>query len=181
MAQRGLTLLEILICAGLFSLALALCGQLALAGVRTRQQAEDRNGAFRQVVTLFHQLQRDIQQSRQIYCPDPDSLAVHHPGQGSSALVLRVVGEAGMPGVVAWTLSEGELIRRLYRNDFNPAWLITQAPLPGSQLRRSPGVKRFSLQLQPPGKNYGSRLLVVDLEFFDPVPQRLTSTLLLSY
>lgn len=170
-----------LICAGLFLLALVLCGQLALAGVRTRQQTQDRNGAFRQVVTLFHQLQRDLQQCRQIYCPDLELLAVHHPGQGSPALVLRGVGEAGAPSVLAWTLNQGELVRRFYGNDFHPAWTATHLPLPGSQSRRSLGVKSLALQLQPPGHNFGSRLLLLELQTSETVPQRLTSTLVLSY
>lgn len=181
MTSRGFSLLEVLICAGLFGLALALCGQLALAGVRTRQQTQDRNGAFRRAVTLVHQLQRDIQESRQIYSPDLDGLAVHHPGQGASALVLRSLAEAGAPVVVGWTLAQGELVRRFYSNDFNPALVATHLPLPGEPPRRCPGFQGFSVQLQPPGKNFGNRLLVLDLQLSAPVPQRLTSTLLLRY
>ena len=47
-------MLEVLISGGLFVMALALCGELAVVGIRSRNQSMNKNGEFRANLTLLH-------------------------------------------------------------------------------------------------------------------------------
>lgn len=165
-----------LISAALFLLALGLCGQLAMAGIHTRQRNTERNSAFRQTVTLFHQLQRDLQDCEGVYLPDLNDLAAHQPGQNGPPLTLRVTRGDGVVQVVAWKIDAETLSRTLYRPDFDPAASATQVPQPGELPLKSAGVERFLLQLEPPGQHYGNRLLRIELDCAKPAEQKLIST-----
>ena len=179
MTRRGLSIVEMLISSALFLLALGLCGTLAMAGINTRRQRMDQNGAFRESVTLFHQLQRDVQESKQVYLPDLDTLAAYQPGKTSPSLVLRLVSGEGNPEVVGWTLLDEQLVRTLYRNDFDPALPATQQPDPNSLAHKARGISRFLIQLEPPGKHFGSRLLRLELDCAKPADQKLVASQML--
>lgn len=175
--RQGISFLEMLISSALFLLALGLCGQLAMAGIHTRQRNTERNGAFRQTVTLFHQLQRDLQDCEQVYQPDLNDLAPHLPGQNEPPLALRVTRADGTPLVVSWKVAEETLCRTLYRPDFNPLVVASQVPLAGEFPDKSSGVERFLVQLEPPGQHFGSRLLRLELDCAKPAAQKLISTI----
>jgi hypothetical protein len=169
-------MLEMLICSGLFLLALALCGQLAMAGINTRRHSMEQNGAFRQTVTLFYQLQRDVQQCQQVYLPDLTDLAPHQPGSNSSALVLRLLAGTGSAQVVGWTLNGQEWSRTLYQNDFDPAVPATHLPAVEGLPHKVVGVDRFLVQLEGPGQHFGHRLLRLELDCSKPAEQKLISS-----
>lgn len=173
MNRRGISMLEMLICCSLFLLALVLCGQLALAGINTRRHSMEQNGAFRQTVTLFYQLQRDLQESRQIYLPDLNDLGPHQPGLDSASLVLRRVSGDASPEVVGWTLKGQQLSRTLYRPDFDPNVPASQLPLSNEIPRQVAGVGRFLVQLEAPGQHFGIRLVRLELDCAKPADQKL--------
>ncbi len=179
--RRGITLLEVLISSGLFLLALVLCGELAMAGIRTRSRNSDRNGAFRQTVTLFHQLQRDLQDCKQVYLPDIQDLNAHQPGRDSAPLILRNLGPDGTPQVISWMLAGEQLSRTLYRTDFDPLLPATHLALADQRPLKCLGVGRFLLVLEPPGNHYGNRLLRVELDCAKPAQQKLIAGQRLSF
>lgn len=168
-----MTILEVLISSGLFVLALALCGELAVMGIRSRNQSMNKNGEFRANLTLLHQLQVDLKEARQIYLPDVNDLAPHRPGQGSAALVLRLPGPDGSPRVVGWTTDSTELRRIIYRPDFNPAAPATHLPQPQERMLTTQGIGNFTLQLDPPGQNFGGKLLRIRMDCLDPALQKV--------
>lgn len=177
MRRRGTTMIELLIACTLFLLALALCGRLAVLGMRSRTQGMDRNSEFRRIITLFHQLQQDVQSAQRVYLPDLSDFAAHQPGSGAAALVMRGYSTDGTLQVIGWQLHEDELTRTLYRLDFNPAQPASHVPLPDSRPLRSKGVAALRLQQQPPGPNFGARLLNVELECSPPVKIKLMTTI----
>lgn len=177
MKRKGTTMIELLIACTLFLLALGLCGRLAVLGMRSRAQGMDKNSEFRRIITLFHQLQQDTQSAQTIYLPDLEDYASHQPGVNAAALVMRGYAPDGTPQVIGWRLQETELSRTLYALDFNPAVAATHVPLPQSRPLRSKGIERFSLQQQPPGPNYGARLLNIEIECAPPVKSRLLTTI----
>ena len=79
MKRAGITFLEILVSGALFLLALGVCGELAIVGIRSRNQSMNKNGEFRANLTLLHQLQVDLKEVRGIYLPDLSDLAAHLP------------------------------------------------------------------------------------------------------
>lgn len=177
MKRQGLTLAELLISMSLFLLALTLCGRLAVLGMRSRAQGMDRNSEFRRIITLFHQLQQDLQNVRTVYQPDLSDFQPHQPGVDAEALVFSFTGSDGTPQVIGWSLSGAELTRTFYRPDFQPGLPVTQQPLPSTRQLRVPGLDRFVLQQQPPGPNFGAHLLQVDVRCAPPLKHELLTTL----
>lgn len=173
MRRSGLTILEVLISGGLFVLALALCGELAVMGIRSRSQSMNKNGEFRANLTLLHQLQVDLKEARQIYLPDLSDLAPHQPGLDSAALVLRLPAPDGAPRVVGWNLADSELRRIIYQPDFNPLVPASHLPQPNERTLTTQGIGNFTLQLQPPGEHYGSKLLRVRMDCLRPALQKI--------
>ncbi|MBN9415763.1 hypothetical protein ABS71_06700 [bacterium SCN 62-11] len=171
-----MTILEVLISGGLFVLALALCGELAVMGIRSRNQSMNKNGEFRANLTLLHQLQVDLKETRQIYLPDLNDLAPHQPGKDSAALVLRLPGPDGSPRVVGWNIQDLELRRVIYKPDFNPAVPASHVPQPQERTLNTRGIGNFTLQLEPPGQNYGSKLLHIQMDCLDPALQKIEVT-----
>ena len=171
-----MTILEVLISGGLFLLALALCGELAVMGIRSRNQSMNKNGEFRANLTLLHQLQVDLKETRQIYLPDLNDLAAHQPGKDAAALVLRLPGPDGTPRVVGWNLENMELRRVVYKPDFNPAVPASHVPKPQERTLTTRGIGNFTLQLEPPGQNYGSKLLHIKMDCLDPALQKIEVT-----
>lgn len=166
-------MLEVLISGGLFVMALALCGELAVVGIRSRNQSMNKNGEFRANLTLLHQLQVDLKETRQIYLPDLSDLASHQPGVDSSALVLRLPGPDGVPRVVAWNIESTQLRRIIYMPDFNPALPATHVPKPAERTLSTQGIGNFTLQLEPPGQNYGSKILRIRMDCLQPALQKI--------
>jgi hypothetical protein len=175
--RRGTTMIELLIACTLFLLALALCGRLAVLGMRSRTRGIDRNSEFRRIITLFHLLQQDFQSMQSVYLPDLSDFGPHEPGSSASALVMRGYSTDGTLQVIGWQLHSGELSRTLYRLDFNPTVATTHVPLPEARPLRSAGVAAFRLQQQPPGPNFGARLLNIELECAPPVQLKLLTTI----
>lgn len=168
-----MTILEVLISGGLFVLALALCGELAVMGIRSRSQSMNKNGEFRANLTLLHQLQVDLKETRQIYLPDLSDLAAHQPGTDSAALVLRLPAMDGSPRVVGWNLANQELRRIIYRPDFHPGVPASHLPQPNERTLTTQGIGNFTLQLEPPGQNYGSKLLRIRMDCLKPALQKI--------
>ena len=171
--KRGLTMLEVLISGGLFILALGLCGELAVMGIRSRNQSMNKNGEFRANLTLLHQLQVDLKEARQIYLPDLSDLAPHRPGVDSAALVLRLPGPDGLPRVVGWNIENTQLKRMIYRPDFNPALAATHQLQPDEHMLSTQGIGNFTLQMDPPGQNYGCKLLRLRMDCLQPALQKI--------
>ena len=152
-------MLEVLISGGLFVMALALCGELAVVGIRSRNQSMNKNGEFRANLTLLHQLQVDLKETQ--------------PGVDSSALVLRLPGPDGVPRVVAWNIESTQLRRIIYMPDFNPALPATHVPKPAERTLSTQGIGNFTLQLEPPGQNYGSKILRIRMDCLQPALQKI--------
>ena len=176
MRRAGITLLEILVSGALFLLALGVCGELAIVGIRSRNQSMNKNGEFRANLTLVHQLQVDLKEVRGIYSPDLSDLAAHRPGVDSASLVLRLPAPDGSPRVVGWNLVESQLQRTIYRPDFNPAAPASHIPQPDERVLTTNGIGHFSLQLEPPGQHYGATLVRSEIECSKPVLQRIVMT-----
>lgn len=171
-----MTILEVLISSGLFVLALALCGEMAVMGIRSRNQSMNKNGEFRANLTLLHQLQVDLKESRQIYLPDLNDYLPHQPGKDSAALVLRLPGPDGSPRVVGWNLEEMVLKRTIYQPDFNPTVPASHVPQPQQRELTTRGIGNFTLQMEPLGQNYGSKLLRIQMDCLDPALQKIDVT-----
>lgn len=172
-----MTLLEVLISGSLFLLALAVCGELAVVSIRSRNQAMNKNGQFRANLTVLHQLELDLKESRQIYLPDLSDLAPHRPGLDSPSLVLRLPAPDGTPRVLGWNVSGDELRRTIYKPDFNPAVPASQLPAPNERNLSTEGIANFTLQMLPPGQNYGSQLLRLQMDCLKPALQKIDLTL----
>ncbi|MFN8606339.1 MAG: hypothetical protein U0931_02320 [Vulcanimicrobiota bacterium] len=171
-----MTILEVLFSGSLFLLALAVCSQLAIVSIRSRNQSMNKNGEFRANLTLLHQLQVDLKECRQIYLPDLSDLAPHRPGLDSPALVLSLPAADGSPRVLGWSLSGSQLRRTFYRPDFDPAVLASQVPLTDERSLNCEGIGNFTLQMQPPGQNYGSKLLRIQMDCLKPALQKIDVT-----
>ncbi|MBS2039949.1 hypothetical protein JST97_33495 [bacterium] len=172
-----MTLLEVLISGSLFLLALAICAELAVVSVRSRNQAMNKNGEFRANLTLLHQLQLDLKECRQIYQPDLSDLGPHRPGVDSSSLVLRLPGPDGNPRVLGWNVAGSELRRTIYRPDFNPLVAASQVPALNERSLTTEGIGHFTVQMLPPGQNYGSQLLRIQMDCLKPALQKIDLTL----
>lgn len=170
------TLLELLISSALFLLALAVCGQLAVTGVKSRQQGMDRNQDFRQIVTLFHQMEREVRSCQALYLPDLSDYNPTQPGVSAPSLVVVVQDPDGQPQVMAWSFRQDELLRIQYRPDFDPTTPASQQPLSQARQLKSPGIKNFRVQLEPPGSNFGARLIRLEIECAPPLHHRLVTT-----
>jgi hypothetical protein len=175
MKARGITLAELLISASLFLLALLVCGELALVGVRSRNQTMDRNSEIRQWVTAFQSFQRELRLARVLYSPDLSDLSEKRPGIDSPALVVATSDASGLPKVSGWKMDGQQLMHFLYRNDYDPARPATQQLLTGSSPQRIPGVVALKVRRLPPGDHYGGRLLRLELEPVPPHNQRLAT------
>jgi hypothetical protein len=176
-----MTILEILISGSLFLLALAVCGELAVVSVRSRNQSMHKNGEFRASLTLIHQLQVDLRECRQVYLPDLTDLAAHRPGVDSAALVLRLPGPDGRPRVLGWNVQGSELKRTIYNSDFDPAVTASQVPAADQHALSTGGIGNFTIQMQPPGKNYGGKLLRVQMDCLKPALQKIDFSQLLEF
>jgi len=157
-------------------LALALCGQLAIMGIRSRNQSISKNGEFRANLTLLHQLQVDLKEIRGIYLPDLSGLAAHRPGVDSPSLVLRLPAPDGSPRVVGWNLVHNQLRRTIYRPDFDPLQPANHLPQPDERPLTTNGIDQFILHLEPPGQHYGGTLLRIEMECSKPVMQKIVMT-----
>jgi len=177
--RRGMTILEVLISGSLFLLALAVCGELAVVSIRSRNQAMNKNAEFRANLTLIHQLQVDLKECRQVYMPDLSDLAAHQPGVDSASLVLRLPGPDGNPRVLGWNVQGSELKRTIYNPDFNPAVVATHVPAPDQHTLTTGGIGNFTIQMQPPGQNYGGKLLRIQMDCLKPALQKIDFTQLL--
>lgn len=176
MRRAGITLLEILISGGIFLLALGVCGELAIMGIRSRNQSMNKNGEFRANLTLLHQLQVDLKEARGIYLPDLSDFSGHRPGVDSASLVLRLPAPDGSPRVVGWNLVESQLRRTIYKPDFNPSLPATHLPQPDERPLTTNGIGNFTLQQEPPGQHYGSNLMRIEVECTKPVLQKIVMT-----
>lgn len=175
--RAGHTLVELLLAMSLFMLALVLCGRLAVLGMRSRSDGMERNSEFRRIITTFHQLQQDVHQLRRLYAPDLSDFGVRRPGQDSRAFVFSTHASDGSLQVIGWSLREQELARTVYRPDFDPAVPASQIPQDRARQLSSGGIADFRLQQQPPGANFGSRLLTVEVVCAPPLQHRLLTTL----
>lgn len=172
-----MTIPEVLISGGLFVLAVGLCGELAVMGIRSRSQSMNKNGEFRANLTLLHQLQVDLKETREIYLPDLSDLAPHQPGTDSTALVLRLPGPDGAPRVVGWNMRSNQLRRTIYKPDFNPLVPASHVPESNQRTLTTEGIGNFTLQLEPPGQNYGSKLLRIRMDCMRPALQKIDFSL----
>ena len=171
-STQGLTILEALIAAGLFLLALAICGQLAVMGVRARNQGMDRNSEFRRVITLFHLLERDIRACQDIYFPQPAlDFQAKQPGVLHASLVLRHLNADNVPEVAGWALRGDELSRVTYRPDFNPPVSASHQLLPDTKVSKSRGVESFIFRREPPGQHFGAQLVYLEVRCPKPLNQ----------
>lgn len=176
-SRRAHTLLELLIASTLFLLALAVCGQLAITGVRSRQQGMERNHDFRQIITVFHQLEREVRSCQALYLPDLSDLNPVQPGLTAPPLVVVVHDPEGQPQVMAWSWREDQLLRTQYRPDFDPGLLASQIPLAQTRQLKSPGVQAFRVQLEAPGPNFGARLVRLEVQCAPPLQHQLVTTI----
>ncbi len=181
MRVRGITLAELLISSSLFLLALLVCGELALVGVRSRNQTMDRNSEIRQWVTAFQSFQRELRLGRTLYSPDLSDLSEKRPGIDAPALVVATSDASGQPRVSGWLMDGQQLVHVLYRNDYDPARPSTQQPMMGSVPQRIPGVVALKVRRLPPGDHYGGRLLRLELEPLPPHNQRLATVVETGY
>lgn len=171
------TLLELLISSALFLIVLTVCGQLAVTGVKSRQQGMDRNHDFRQIVTLFHQMEREVRSCQTLYLPDLSDFSPAQPGVTAPPLVVVVVDPEGQPQVMAWSWRQEELLRTQYRPDFDPSSPASQQPLAQTRQLKSPGIQGFRVQLEPPGPNFGARLIRLEVECAPPLKHRLITAI----
>jgi type II secretory pathway component PulJ len=169
---RGVTLVELLFSCSLLLLGLALCGRLAVLGLRSRNPAMEKNLQFRQIITVLEQLERDVRSCRRFYRPDLSDLAPHQ-----ETLVLSNYSTDGTLQVVGWRLDQGRLQRTIYNLDFNPSVAATHVPLAGSRSLQTTGVERFQMRQLPPGEHFGSRLLELEVVCAAPARHRLLTTI----
>ena len=181
MKKRGITVLELLISSSLFLLALVICGELAVVGVRSRNHSMDRNSEIRKLVTAFQTLQRELKLAEFYYGPDLNDLAEHRPGLDAGSLVVGGRDSDGQPRVSGWRSDGQQLIHGLYRNDFHPTLLATHQLLSGTNQQRTAGVIQLKLRRLPPGEHFGGRLLWLEIESAPPLRQRLATTVETSY
>lgn len=168
--RKAVTLAELLIAVSLFMLALGICAELALVGIRTRSHAMQQNGELRQVVTVFQQLQFDLLASQRLYQPDVNNF------QAQSGVVLVRSDGDGLPQVVGWSWQAEELRRVIYQSGYDPLQPSTHNVLP-EHVQRSRGVLSFELRRLPPGRHFGSSLVEIGLEYGRPVGQKFVTTL----
>lgn len=175
--KRATTLLETLIAASLFLLALGIATSLAQTGIRSRQRGMDKNLEFRQAVTLFHQLEKDVRSSRRLYAPDPNTFDLRQPGLDSPPLILRIPQPQADDQVVAWYYQNQTLIRQFYRPDFHPMLSASQQPLVSERVHQSSSFSHFSLRFRPPGQAYGTPLMDLECGTRQPDGKPLLTTL----
>jgi hypothetical protein len=169
-SRQAVTLVELLISSSLFLLALGMCGMLAQSAVKGRNRTLDQNGEFRQSYTQLQLLQRDVLLARQIYWPDTRDYSSKRLG-----LVLRVAYPEGRDEVVFWSHLREEMIRQIYRSDYDPSSIPTHQPKPGELPKSSAHLLQTQQRFLPPGENGGAGLLELRFTWGAPVHQELTS------
>ena len=145
--RSGLTVLELLISASLFLLALTIIGQLAVLGMRSKVTTEDKNVAFRSGTVALDELNRDLGHCEVIYSPSAFTTA--HPGQADAPLIFRTISSrtgSAQPAVVSYRLDKRSRIleRAFYDVGFDPAVSSSQVLAAGETSKAlAPVGRRF--------------------------------------
>ncbi len=167
--MRGHTLLELLISSGLLLLALALCGQLAVTGMRTKMATEDKNQVFRAATILLDEINREMLRADRVLLPPAIARFTNygtdvHPGDpGVPPLVLRVETTPALVVGYRFDREERTVSRILYAPTFDPA-------VPGTHTPRFPPrvmanwVEDFSVRALDPQATRGAPTLQVDFK-----------------
>ena len=156
----------------LFLLALGMCGLLARSAVRGRNHTMDQNQEFRQAFTHLQLLQRDLLYSRRVYWPDP-----HDYNAVPLALVLAVSYLDRQQEVVSWHVYQQDLVRQIYRPDYDPAQVATHQSRLGDVAKLSAHLERAQLRFLPPGLHGGAQLVELQLTWGAPVRQEMSSVI----
>ncbi len=162
MTRRGVSLVEIMVCASVFLLAMVIMGELTVVGMRTRVKTEDKNQAFRSGTLLLEELSRDLTHCTAVLEPVDFS-----NGTPVSALALETWSSRGTPGkaVVGYRFDSAK--RQVVRLIYDPAFVAgapaTQVAGPDERPETCNWIREFQVRSLDPKTRFGTHQVRCDV------------------